>query len=570
MTDTKAGFVHRGKQFVLNQAPISRQHVAQPLVVGSVAAIAAFGFGYWLDLLTPYFYLFLAVYFWRVSYWNRRVREDPDASTLLTRGGQRILLGLYVVASLYTALRITPRLWIAALAFVAFCLFGWFALKPLVTEGQETGKVMQWLRILGGPALAGWIVASFAYWPLGLLLWAPAPGTGDIPTVVKQREGIKRLRAPDVTIALALSGGGYRAASIHAGVLKVLTEKEIPIDYLSTVSGGSIIGAYYALGHKPEEFERLLMKRPGLPNDIAHVFFFLGSLLCPWWNDSDTYSRHFARIYFGEATLNQVVRPTLLINATNYSARARTVFLGAPTTSWADVRVADAVAASGAFPGAFEPKKIRDEYYIDGGVEENLGLEGLREVLKDKTREKPDILIISDASKGDAMPSAGTKKFRFSLLKEASTTSYQALHMQLYRIYTDNGYDPDSDRLKRQPYDQWHAHIYGEGASHERSLYVFVLDGTSPAERSYMRGQEAAQFGSIPPGRKPMAEAVAAFSTLKELDQEELRQAVWVGETIARKYGDSVLCTIRGIRDARAAHYEAWPTHLRETCGVNP
>jgi hypothetical protein len=160
--------------------------------------------------------------------------------------------------------------------------------------------------------------------------------------------------------------------------------------------------------------------------------------------------------------------------------------------------------------------------------------------------------------------------FRFNLLKEASTTSYQALHTQLYRIYTDNEYDPDSDRLNRQPYAQWHAHIYGEGASHEKSLYVFVLDGTSTAEGLYMREQQEAQFGPIPPGRKSMAEAVAAFSTLKELDQEELRQGVWVGETVAKKYGNSVLCTIHGIHESRAAHYEVWPKHIRETCGVNP
>jgi predicted acylesterase/phospholipase RssA len=544
--------------------------MTRPLLVGTVAAIAAFGIGYWLDLLTPYFYLFLAVYFLRVAYWDRWVRENPGASGFLVRGGQQIFLGLYVVISLYTALRIAPQLWVMALVFVGFCLVGWFALKPLVTEGQETGKVMQWLCVLGRPALVGWLVASFVYWPLGLLLWPPSPQTADIQTVAQQREDIKRAQAPDVTIAVALSGGGYRAASIHTGVLKALTEREIPIDYLTTVSGGSIIGAYYALGRKPDEFERLLMKKPGLPNDIAHVFFFLGGLVCPWWNDSDTYARHFARTYFGDTPLSQVVRPTLLVNATNYRARARTVFWGAPTTSWSDVRIADAVAASGAFPGAFEPKRIRDQYYIDGGVEENLGLEGLREFLKDKTREKPDILIISDASKGDAMPTVGHKMFRFNLLKEASSTSYQALHMQLYRIYTDNEYDPDSDRLNRQPYAQWHAHIYGEGASHEKSLYVFVLDGTSTAERSYMREQQVARFGPIPPGRKPMAEAVAGISTLKELDQEELQQGVWVGETVANKYRNSVLCTIREIRKARAAHSEVWPKHIRETCGVNP
>ena len=50
-------------------------------------------------------------------------------------------------------------------------------------------------------------------------------------------------------IGLALSGGGYRAAAFHLGVLKKLKELNIldKIDIISTVSGGSIIGAYYLL-----------------------------------------------------------------------------------------------------------------------------------------------------------------------------------------------------------------------------------------------------------------------------------------------------------------------------------
>jgi hypothetical protein len=46
---------------------------------------------------------------------------------------------------------------------------------------------------------------------------------------------------------LALSGGGFRAAAYHLGVLKRLRELGLlaQIDVLSTVSGGSITGAYW-------------------------------------------------------------------------------------------------------------------------------------------------------------------------------------------------------------------------------------------------------------------------------------------------------------------------------------
>ena len=50
-------------------------------------------------------------------------------------------------------------------------------------------------------------------------------------------------------MGLALSGGGFRASFYHIGVLAKLAELDLlrSIEYLSCVSGGSIIGAYYYL-----------------------------------------------------------------------------------------------------------------------------------------------------------------------------------------------------------------------------------------------------------------------------------------------------------------------------------
>ena len=50
-------------------------------------------------------------------------------------------------------------------------------------------------------------------------------------------------------LGLALSGGGHRAAFFHVGVLARLSELGLlrPVRVLSTVSGGSIVGALYYL-----------------------------------------------------------------------------------------------------------------------------------------------------------------------------------------------------------------------------------------------------------------------------------------------------------------------------------
>ena len=55
-------------------------------------------------------------------------------------------------------------------------------------------------------------------------------------------------------IGLALSGGGSKAGA-HIGVLKVLEEHRIPVDYVAGTSAGAIIGGLYASGLSPDEIE---------------------------------------------------------------------------------------------------------------------------------------------------------------------------------------------------------------------------------------------------------------------------------------------------------------------------
>ncbi len=108
-------------------------------------------------------------------------------------------------------------------------------------------------------------------------------------------------------IGLALSGGGFRAAAFHLGVLRRLRELGVlgKIRAMSTVSGGSIVGAAWvgaqALGgdtlannEEWAKFERVLIhlmsSRPGLRQIIFMVGFVLpllvlSAVVAPfvWW-----------------------------------------------------------------------------------------------------------------------------------------------------------------------------------------------------------------------------------------------------------------------------------------------
>ncbi len=58
-------------------------------------------------------------------------------------------------------------------------------------------------------------------------------------------------------MGLVLSGGGSGGMA-HIGVLKALEENNIPIDYITGTSIGSLIGAYYAIGYSPEQIEKMV------------------------------------------------------------------------------------------------------------------------------------------------------------------------------------------------------------------------------------------------------------------------------------------------------------------------
>lgn len=60
-------------------------------------------------------------------------------------------------------------------------------------------------------------------------------------------------------VGLVLGGGGAKGAA-HIGVLKVLEEAEIPIDYIAGTSIGAIIGGLYSVGYDAETLDSLVRR----------------------------------------------------------------------------------------------------------------------------------------------------------------------------------------------------------------------------------------------------------------------------------------------------------------------
>lgn len=180
-----------------------------------------------------------------------------------------------------------------------------------------------------------------------------------------------RGRAPvgEDLIVLALSGGGARAASFHLGVLRALHETpgrdgrplSEHIGLITSVSGGSVLAAYYALHGEAglETFDEDYLARDWRVRRGASPASWAGALRGGMNGPGQLSDWLDANVYDGARMSALGAGPRVIINATdiyNSSPFAFTqFFFDGVCSNLMDVRVADAVAASMAAPVAFRP-----------------------------------------------------------------------------------------------------------------------------------------------------------------------------------------------------------------------
>ncbi len=180
-------------------------------------------------------------------------------------------------------------------------------------------------------------------------------------------------------IALCLSGGGYRAALFHTGVLTELNERGLlpRVRSVAGVSGGAIVGATLAMAWddlefddtgRARNFDTLVTQRI---RRLTAETLDVGAVLSTF-TDSGS-SRRIARGYseflFGDLHLADLPSgigvPEFVFLATELSTGINWEFskrrmgdrrLGYMDTP--DVRLADVVAASSAFPAVFRPIRV--------------------------------------------------------------------------------------------------------------------------------------------------------------------------------------------------------------------
>lgn len=159
-------------------------------------------------------------------------------------------------------------------------------------------------------------------------------------------------------LGVALSGGGARGIA-HIGVLKILEENEIKIDYLAGTSMGGVIAAGYAAGMSPGEIEQIAQKFRhtrdllkladlGLPGSGI----FQGEQLLKFFKE-----------YIGDITFDDLKVPLGLVAVDIIRGEEVHIFEGS---------VPEALRATSSVPGVFAPLEKGDQRLVDGGLLNNL------------------------------------------------------------------------------------------------------------------------------------------------------------------------------------------------------
>ena len=197
-------------------------------------------------------------------------------------------------------------------------------------------------------------------------------------------------------IGLVLSGGGARGAA-HVGVIKILEELHVPIDYIAGTSMGALVGAAYASGTSSRELEERLSNadwndlltdtspradRSFLrkEEDLARLLKLEigvkdGGLRLPPGAISgqklDSLFSLLTRNSSGEVMFDKLPIPFRAI-ATDAETGRMVVFDRG--------RLSDAMRASMSVPGAIAPYEIGDKIFLDGGLTRNLPVDIVRQM----------------------------------------------------------------------------------------------------------------------------------------------------------------------------------------------
>lgn len=167
---------------------------------------------------------------------------------------------------------------------------------------------------------------------------------------------------PPPRVGLALGGGAAKGFA-HIGVIRALEANGIAVDMVAGTSAGSVVGAMYAGG-----LDAVALQERAVALDeaeIRDVRLFSGGLL------QGLKLQDYVNAQVGNRPIERLGKPFAAV-ATRLDTGERTVFVRG--------NAGQAVRASSAVPGVFEPARIGGHSYVDGGVTSPVPVDAARQL----------------------------------------------------------------------------------------------------------------------------------------------------------------------------------------------
>ena len=217
---------------------------------------------------------------------------------------------------------------------------------------------------------------------------------------VSAQQGVPHARPK---IGLVLAGGGAKGAA-HVGVIKVLEELGVPIDYIAGTSMGAIVGGLYASGLSSDELATAIIsidwndifddKPPRANRDFRRKLDDEGFLVrykLGFKDGSFQFPRGVNNGQKLELVLRDYSKKAFRINNFDklpipFRAVATDIETG-ETVILGSGDLAKAMRASMAVPGVFPPVENNGRLLVDGGLADNVPIDVARKM-------GADILIV--------------------------------------------------------------------------------------------------------------------------------------------------------------------------------
>lgn len=198
------------------------------------------------------------------------------------------------------------------------------------------------------------------------------------------------------SVGLVLSGGGAKGVA-HIGVIKVLEEAGIPIDYIAGTSMGAIIGGLYSIGWSTRELDSLVRNQDWLAllsdkiprrNKMLSEKEITDTYLLSVPVSLDKKFSIPSGVLAGQNVLNLLNEMTLGYHDEALSFDSLPIPFACVTYDMVKGRevvyrkgnLPLAIRASMSIPGAFEPVVIDSMVLVDGGIYNNFPVDVVRDM----------------------------------------------------------------------------------------------------------------------------------------------------------------------------------------------